>query len=79
MANNSSPILSSFGSVNKNELTSIKALASYVAHNIKVPEEVINNHLLAEFNVCDVHALRRDDYERAIRLLVDLQVDLIIN
>lgn len=71
--------LDMIGNVNKNELTSITALTSYVAHNRNVPEDVVKSYLLAQFNVPEVTELRRADYERVIRFLVDLQVDLIVN
>lgn len=76
---NATPNLPMMGSVNKNELTSIKALASYVAHNKSLSEEAVKNYLLAEFKVDDVEQIRRTDYERVIRFLVDLQVDLLLN
>ena len=65
--------------VNRNELTSISALTSYVAHNKNVPEAVVKAYLQAEFKIEDETKLRRDDYERVIKFLVDLQVDLILN
>lgn len=63
-------------SVNKNELTSIKALTSYVAHNKSVPEHIVRATFLAEFKIPSETDLRREDYERAIRFLVDLQTEL---
>ncbi len=65
--------------VNCNELTSIKALTAYIAHNKNIAEEVVRTFLLAQFKVADMAKLRRDDFEPAIRFLVDLQVDLIVN
>lgn len=67
------------GTVNRNELTSIKALTSYVAHNKRVSERVVCNCLLAQFQVPDVTQLQRHDYERVIKFLVDLQADLMLH
>jgi hypothetical protein len=67
------------GSLNCNELTSIKALTSYVAHNNNVPEDVVRAFLQAEFQVTDITNLRRDDYEQAVKFLVDLRCDSTIN
>ncbi len=67
------------GGINANELTSIKALTSYVAHNKCVPEDVVTAFVQAEFKVTSIADLRREDYERVIKFLVDLQVDLLIN
>ena len=67
------------GVVNRGELTSIKSLTNYVAHNRNLPEEVVREYLLAEFKATDVTDLKRADYERVVRFLVDLQIDLIIN
>lgn len=67
------------GQVSLNEMTSIKALTSYVAHNKNVPEDTVRHYLLAQFQVPEIGELRRHDYERVIRFLVDLQIDLIVN
>ena len=67
------------GPINQLELTSIKALTSYVAHNKNVPEDVVRTFFQAEFNIADAANLRRDDYERAIRFLIDLRTELLIN
>ena len=65
--------------VNKNELTSITALTSFVANKKNVPEEVVRAVVQSEFHVEDVAKLRRADYERVIKFLVDLQLDLLMN
>jgi hypothetical protein len=67
------------GAVNWRELTSIKALTAYVAHNQNVNEQTVNAIVEAEFNVDDIARLRRDDYERVIAYLVDLRCDLLRN
>lgn len=69
----------SAGTVSRNELTSIKALTTYVAHNKKVSESIVCDYLLTEFKVGAVADLRRADYERVVRYLVDLQIDIIVN
>jgi hypothetical protein len=66
-------------SISRNELTSIKALTGYVAHNQNVSEDVVRAIVQSEFKVDDIASLRRDDYERAIKFLVDLQVELLLN
>jgi len=71
--------MSAAGVVNQLELTSIKALTSYVAHNQNVPEDVVRAYLQAEFRVDDITQLRRDDYERAVAFLVDLRCALLLN
>jgi hypothetical protein len=65
--------------LNRNELVSIKALTSYVAYNKNVPENVVSAFMQAEFKVSDVADLRRQDYERVIKFLVDLRADLLVN
>jgi hypothetical protein len=67
------------GSVNVNELTSIKALTSYVARNKNVPENVVSAYVEAQFNVSDLKELRREDFEGVIKFLVDLRSDLLIH
>jgi hypothetical protein len=64
-------------SLNQHELTSVKALTSYVAHNQNTREDVVRAYLQAEFNVEDLANLRRGDYERVIEFLVDLRCDLL--
>jgi len=65
--------------INHRELISIKALTSYVAYNKNVPEDIVRAYLLAEFNVDDPAKLRREDFERVIKFLVDLRAELLIN
>lgn len=72
------PILAA-ESINRNELISVQALTSYVAHKEKVAEELIRDVLQSEFHVKDLARIRRDDYERVIKFLVDLRTDLLIN
>lgn len=67
------------GHVSRNELTSIKALTSYVAHTKSVSESLVQECLSSEFKVSDMAELRRADYQRVIKFLVDLQLDLMIN
>lgn len=71
--------LTTMGNVNRNEITSIKALTGYVAHNNNLPEDVVRACLQDEFKITDIADLRRDDYERAIKFLVDLRIDLLLN
>jgi len=65
--------------LNQRELVSVKALTSYVAHNKRVSEDVVRASLNSEFNVDDMAKLRRDDFERVIKFLVDLRAELLIN
>ena len=65
--------------VNTRELCSIRAMAAYVAHNQNIREETVRAFIEAEFAVGDIAQLQRDDFERVIAYLVDLQCDLLIN
>ena len=67
------------GSVNKNELTSIKALTSYIARNKNVSEGIVTACVQSHFNVSDIKELRREDFERVVKFLVDLRADLLIH
>jgi hypothetical protein len=69
----------SVDALNQRELVSVKALTSYVAHNKRVSEDVVRASLHAEFNVEETAKLRRDDFERVIKFLVDLRAELLIN
>lgn len=62
--------------INMRELTSIKALTAYVAHNQNVREATVRALLSAQFNVPTIEALNRKDYDAVIRYLVDLRVEL---
>src|ERR1700722_4302975 len=59
------------GTVNQRELISIKALIAYVAHIKGVGEDIVRACLHTEFDIADSAALRHDDFDRAIRFLVD--------
>lgn len=72
-------LIDTTGLMNKRELVSIKALTAYVAYNQKVCEETVRAVLAAQFDVPTIDQLRRDDYERVIRFLVDVQMDLLRN
>ncbi len=56
----------------RNELISITALVEYLAFTSGHHTENTCCHLAAHFNVTDVKSIRRRDYERAVRYLVDL-------
>ena len=66
-------------SVNRQELTSIRALTAFVAHNQNVREETVRAFLKAEFGVQDIASIRQSDFERAIAFLVDLRCSLATN
>lgn len=62
--------------VNQNELTSIHALAAFVAQMNNWHETTVCECLHAEFDVATPADLQRADYERAIAYLVDLMDEL---
>ncbi|MDE1901257.1 MAG: hypothetical protein KGI37_06420 [Alphaproteobacteria bacterium] len=62
----------------RDEMVSITALVEYLAFTKGNHTENTYCHLAAEFKVTDVKELKRRDYDRAIKFLVDLN-DLPIN
>ena len=65
--------------LNWRELLSVKSMTAYVAHNQNVPESTVRAFIEAAFSVTDITTLKRDDYERVMEFLVDINVDLMTN
>ncbi len=61
--------------LNELELNSIYALLAYVADNQNVAQDTVQHIVTAQFGVNDVTKLRENDYDFAIRFLVDLRLD----
>ena len=62
----------------QNEIISITALVEYLAFKKGNHTENTYCHLAAEMKVTDVNEIKRRDYDRAIKFLVDLN-DLPVN
>ncbi|MDD4616154.1 MAG: hypothetical protein PHW76_03435 [Alphaproteobacteria bacterium] len=56
----------------REELTSITAIVEYLAFKKGNHGEKTYCHLATEFNVTDVKQIKRRDYDRAVKYLVDL-------
>ena len=65
--------------LNWRELTAVKALTGVVAHNQNVDEAKIRAFVEAAYAVTDIAGLRRDQFERVIAFLVDLNGELLAN
>ena len=65
--------------LNRDELMSVTAVIAYVAYKQKINEASVCAMLTARFEVDDVKELTAADYDEAIRFLVDLCFDEVIN
>jgi hypothetical protein len=65
--------------LNDLELTSVRALVSYAAYHQNVSEALVKQVVSAEFGIADIEYLKRNSFDNAIRFLVDLQVDMLLN
>jgi hypothetical protein len=65
--------------LNLNELTSITAVAAYVAYTHKIDEATVLAVLTTAFGVTDVKDMASEDYDAAIRFLVDFSLDEAMN
>ena len=65
--------------LNDLELTSVRALVSYAAYHQKTSENLVEQIVSAEFSVADIAELKRTSFDDAIRFLVDLQVEILLN
>ncbi|MCL2468912.1 MAG: hypothetical protein FWF24_01600 [Alphaproteobacteria bacterium] len=65
--------------LNERELSSISSMIAYVAHNQKVPEDLVTAVLRASFEVDDIKNLPSGSFQKAINFLVDLEMDRVIN
>ena len=68
-----------FETLNDRELCSVKAMTAFVAHNQNVQEETVQAFVETEFAVSNINQLQRDDFDRVIAYLVDLQINLLTN
>lgn len=66
-------------SVGKQELISIAALVEYVAHEQNSDCETIHSIVLTRFSVDHLTQLRKMDYDNALKFLVDLRVNEVLN
>jgi len=65
--------------LNKMELTAITAVVAYVAHTQNASETTVVSILTSQFGVTKVDTLPSQKYDEAIRFLVDLKLDEVIN
>ncbi len=65
--------------LNPNELASITAVTAYVAYTHKIDEATVLAVLTTAFGVTDVKAMASEDYDAAIRFLVDFRPDEVLN
>ena len=65
--------------LNKLELTSVRALISYAAHNQEVNEEVLHEAVINQFGVKDVAELHSQSYDDVIRFLISMQANMLLN
>jgi hypothetical protein len=65
--------------LNDLELTSVRALVSYAAYHQKTSENLVEQIVSAEFCVADIAELKRVSFDDAIKFLVDLQVEILLN
>jgi len=65
--------------INHLERTSIYALANYIAFESNLCEEVVLDIVASKFGVEKIGDIRRDNYDDAIRYLVDLNSKEIFN
>jgi|GEM_PF-2225455 hypothetical protein len=59
--------------LNRNEQFSIEALVAYIAHAKKLKPESLQSLLELKFGAADIATIKRRDYQKAIKYLVDLQ------
>lgn len=56
------------------ELSSVRSLTTYVAHNQNLNETNIEAMACAKFNVPHISDLRREDFRNVIAFLIDLKI-----
>ncbi len=61
------------------ELASINALLAYTAQDRKIQEDIVRQAVTSRFGVDDITKIPSNVFEEAVRFLVDLQVDMIMN
>jgi len=62
--------------MNDRELTSIRALLAYMAHDNRISEDSVREAVTNRFGVDQVEKLPRNKYDDVIRFLVDIQIDM---
>jgi hypothetical protein len=67
------------GALNENELRAVTSLVAYVAYTQETSEDTVLASLTTEFGVDDVKSLPSDDYEDAVRFLVDFRFNELMN
>ncbi len=65
--------------LNQSELKAVTSVISYVAYSQNASEQIVCEMLATAFEVKDVKALPRGYYDEAIRYLVDLRVQDVMN
>lgn len=65
--------------LNQNEFKSVRSLVAYVAYTHHVSEETVAAVLTTKFKVEEVKALPSTQYDDAVRFLVDLRLDEVMN
>lgn len=65
--------------LNRMELSSIYALLAYVAYTQNVSEDLVKEVVQTEFGVSDIGCMESHAYDDAIRFLVDLQIEMLLN
>lgn len=66
-------------SLNQIELNSVSALIRYVADEQRAGTDTVRGIVETEFGIESVAALPRNDYDAAIRFLVDLRINERLN
>lgn len=62
--------------MNNREMTSIRALLAYMAHDNRISEDSVRKAVTNRFGVDQVEKLPRNKYDDVIRFLVDIQIDM---
>ncbi|MCL2468864.1 MAG: hypothetical protein FWF24_01350 [Alphaproteobacteria bacterium] len=65
--------------VNARELTSIHALAAYVAHRQSALPETVQAIVETRFGIENLEKLRSTDYMHAVEYLIDLKLEDVLN
>jgi hypothetical protein len=65
--------------INEYELQSVRALIMWAAEENKISEDTVREIIKTKFDADEITKLRRRDYDDAIRFLVDLQLEMVLN
>ncbi|MDE1902046.1 MAG: hypothetical protein KGI37_10455 [Alphaproteobacteria bacterium] len=66
-------------SLNKFELISVRSLVEYAAHSQKASAVIVHEALIDHFGVQDITQIPSRSYDDAVRFLVDIKVDMLLN